>query len=163
MMVVLALIGLVAAVVVPRTGVLDGVELRSEARNLAGAIRITYSTAAMDKVPYRICFNLEQQLYTVQKKAGDEYKEVTDPLMAPRVMPGKVYIKAVKVMDRECSSYCKEYLYFAPGGYVEEASIYLSLEDAEQTISVFTKPMTGKAVIVMEELTRKEWERESEY
>ena len=163
MVVVLAVIGLIAAVVVPRVGVMDGVQLKSSARNLTGTIRLTYATAVMKKKPYRICFNLEEQSYIVEEKSGDEYVPASDPLLGPRLLPDKVYFKRVVIMDRVCEGWCQEYLYFTPGGYVEEASLYLTLEDDDRVMSVFTRPMIGRAVIVMEEITREEWEKSELY
>lgn len=158
MLIVLVVIGLIAAIVIPRMGVMDGVELKSSARNLAGTIRLTYATAVVNKQPYRICFNLAEQSYNVQKKSGDEYVDAGG-MFQPRVLPEPVYFKKVQVMDRTCESWCAECLYFTPGGYVEEASIYLGIEDDNRAFTVFTRPMIGKAVIVPGEVTREEWEK----
>jgi type II secretion system protein H len=158
MVIVLAVIGLIAAIVAPRMGLLDGTQLKSSARKLVGAIRITYASAVVNKTYYRIRFNLEEQTYTIEQKVGDEYAAATDPLLEPRVLPGNIYVKRVEVMDRVCEEWCEEFLYFTPGGYVEEAAIYLSIDGDDRVFSVFTRPMTGRAFIVMEEMSREEWE-----
>ena len=158
MMVVLMLIAIVAAVVVPRMGALEGANLKSSARNVAGAVRITYATAIVNKKPYRICFDLEDQTFSVEEKSGDEYVKAKDSLLGSRALPENIYFKKIEVMDRTCEDWCKEYLYFSPGGYVEEAAIYLTTEDGGRNISVFTKPMIGRAEIVLGEVAREEWE-----
>ncbi|HUT55615.1 MAG TPA: prepilin-type N-terminal cleavage/methylation domain-containing protein [bacterium] len=159
MMIVVMVIGIIAAIVVPRLGVLDMVQLRSSARTLAGTIRLTYATAVVNRQPYRICFDLEGQSYRIQQKSGDEYVDAPDPLLTPRVLPEPVVIKRVQVMDRLCEGYCQECLYFTPGGYVEDAAIYLGLENDDPVFTVFTRPMTGRAVIVPEEMSREDWEK----
>lgn len=162
LLVVLAVIGLIAAMVAPRIGALDGVQLRSAARSLVGTVRITYNTAIANRLPYRIAFDLENHEYWVEEKMDDEYMESTGQLLGRRTIPDNLYIKSVIVMDRECVSWCKEYLYFSPGGYVEEAAIQFATNDESQVVSVFTRPMTGRAVIVLEEMTREEWEEYEE-
>jgi len=157
MMVVLAVIGLAAAMVIPRMGVLDGVELRSAARNIAGTIKLTYSSAAVSRTPHRLCFDLDTQTYWPERLSGEDYVKSPDPMLGKRVIPESSYIKDLRVMDRYCDGYCLECIYFTPGGYAEEAAIHLALVDDSQTLSIFTRPMTGKAVIVMEEMTREEW------
>jgi type II secretion system protein H len=159
MVIVILVIGIIAAIVAPRIGVLDTVQLRSSARSLAGTIRLTYATAVVNRQPYRICFDLDAQSYRIQQKSGDDYVDAADPLLAPRVLPEPVIIKRVQIMDRLCEGACQECLYFTPGGYVEDASIYLGLENESIVYSVFTRPMTGRAVIVPEEMSREEWEK----
>lgn len=158
LVVVLAVIGIIAAMVLPRVGALDGMQLKSATRRIAGTIRITYASAVMNRKPYRICFNLEDQTYSVEEKSGDEYVAAEDPLLGPRVIPDHIYIKRVRVMDRECESWCKEYLYFSPGGYVEEAAIHVGVENEDRAFSIFTRPLTGRADIITGEMSREEWE-----
>jgi len=163
MVVVLALIGLIAAMVVPRVGLLDGVQLKASARNLSGTIRLTYATAVMKRTAHRIVFDLSEQTYRVEEQSGEEWTGVADPMLGERVLPGNVMFKKVEVMDRYCESFCEEYLYFTPGGYVEEAALYLTLDGDDRVFTVFTRPMTGRSVIVMEEMTREQWEKSEEY
>lgn len=158
-MVVLLIIGIIAVVVIPRIATLGGVELNSTARSLVGTIRITYSTAVVKKKPYRLAFDLTQQAYWVEEKSGDEYIKPTDSLLGPRVIPETIYISQVAILDRDCVANCVEYLYFSPGGYVEEAAIQLATLDGEQVVSVFTLPMTGRAVIVPGNVSRADWEK----
>ncbi len=161
MLVVLVIIGLVAAVIIPRTGVLDGVELASSARNMVGTIRLTYSRAAISRMPHRIVFDLDEHSYWAEEKSGEEYAPSSEPMLDKRVLPGNVYLEEVRVVDRECGgSGCRIELYFTPGGYVEEASIYLVTENGDRTMSILTRSMTGKSVILPGKVTREEWENE---
>jgi prepilin-type N-terminal cleavage/methylation domain-containing protein len=159
MLAVLAIIALVAVLVVPRTSAMEGVEFRSAARTLAGAIRITYNSAVVSRLPHRIVFDLEEQSYWVEDKDGKEYAPSASPMLGKRVIPDSLYLKRIQVMDRDCSGMCREYLYFTPGGYVEEASIHLATLDDSRVFSLFTHPMTGRVSIEGGELSRQEWEK----
>lgn len=159
---VLFIIGIVGAIVIPRFTNLRGIQLRSSARDLAGTLHLVYNTAVVKHTPYRMVFDLDKHEYLVEEKAGEEYVAAAEPLLAARLLPETVIIKAVHVLDRHCSGPGKEYLYFSPGGYVEEAAIYLATADGGQVYSIFTQPMTGRAVIVPEEVTREEWEKSEE-
>ncbi len=161
-MVVLLIIGIVAGMVAMQVTTTDGVYLRSTARNLVGTVRLTYSVAALNRRPYRLAFDLENQLVWLETKQGKDYVKVDEEGLGERVIPDPVYIKRIEVMDRVCEDYCVEYIYFTPGGYVEEASIYLAVgpEEEARTITIFTRSMTGRAVIVMEEISREDWENE---
>jgi prepilin-type N-terminal cleavage/methylation domain-containing protein len=162
MLVVLAVIGIIAVVALPRVGLLDSAELRAAGRNVAGTVRLTYSSAVMSRTPYRMVFDLGCQCYWIEKRSGDKYVKADDPLLARRELPESVMIKRVQAMDRDCSGQCQQYIYFTPGGYVEEASIYLATanEDNPQVVSVFTQPMTGRADVVSGEISREEWEKQ---
>jgi prepilin-type N-terminal cleavage/methylation domain-containing protein len=165
LVVTLLIVSIFATIVGVRMTTSQSVLQRSAARKIAGTIRLTYSMAAINKKPYRICFDLELQKYWIEEKKGKNYVRVDDDMFNEIVIPEPILLSKIKVMDRECSSLCQEYLYFTPGGYVEEAAFHIA--DSEgfdaRVISIFTRPMTGRAVIVMEELTREDWEEDEKY
>jgi len=161
-MVVLIVIGIIAALIIPRTSAMNTVQLKSAARNLAGTIHLVYSTAVIEKNYYRIVFDLESQTYWVEERSGQEFVKPTNDLLGERLLPDNIYLKRVTVSDRDCQEWCLISLYFTPGGYVEEASIYLGIVDDDPVASLFTQPMTGKAEIVMGDISRQEWEKEEQ-
>lgn len=156
---VLFIIGIMAALVVPRIGIMDTVKLKTSARKIAGTIRITYNTAVLTKIPHRMVFDLENHVYWVEEKSGEEYVASSEDILQKRALPSTVYLDRVRIMDRSCETACKAYLYFTPGGYVEEAEIYLSDQNQEMAFTVLTRPMTGKAAIVAGVVSRAEWLR----
>ncbi len=161
---VIFIIGIMAAMIVPRIGVMETVHLKSASRKLAGTIRMTYNTAVLTKMPHRMVFDLEEHSYWVEEKAGDEYVASASEILGKKFLPPTVYLDEVSVMDRSCSTACKAYLYFTPGGYVEEAEIYLGDESGEMAFTLLTRPMVGKAAIVPGIVTRQEWQKmEGEY
>jgi prepilin-type N-terminal cleavage/methylation domain-containing protein len=150
-LVVVAIIALVAAVVIPQVSYLDGVQMKSAARTIAGAVRITYATAVTSRNYYRIVFDLNEHSYRVEKKSGDQYVAAEEPLLQGQVLPDSIYFKRVEVAGETClaDSSCTSVIYFTPGGYVEEAAIYIATVDDAMAISVFTRPMTGHCAILM--------------
>jgi len=161
---VIFIIGLMAAVIIPQIGVMGSVDLKSSARKMAGTIRMTYNTSVLTKIPHRMVFDLEEHSYWVEEKSGDEYVVSGSEILDKKFLPPTVYFDKLRIMDRSCSSACQAYLYFTPGGYVEEAEIYLSDERGEMAFTVLTRPMVGKAAIVPGVITRDEWlKMEGEY
>jgi len=150
-MVVVAIIALVAAAVLPQVTYLAGVQMKSSARTIAGAVRITYATAVTSRNYYRIVFDLNEHSYRVEKKSGNQYVLADEPLLQGQTLPDSVYFKRVEVAGQTCVSdaNCTATIYFTPGGYVEEAAIYIATTDDALAISVFTRPMTGKSVILL--------------
>lgn len=146
---VLMVIGVILALVLPRVSVVSGANLRSQTRLLSGAIRLTYNLAVMNKKNFRLGFDLDQQSYWVEVRNGNEYVPVTNEILAPRTLPDGVWIREVLVADRACTHDClKEYIYFSPYGYVEEAAIYLTDDNETRAFTLLTQPMTGKVMIL---------------
>lgn len=158
-MAVVLVIAIMAAMIAPRLGAFDGAQLKSSSRNLVGTIRLTYSTAVMNKNTYRMVFDLTDHVYWIEERQGKKFVQTQHGMLAERVLPDNIYIRRVRVMDRECVENCREFLYFTPGGYVEEAAIQFGVVDDDRVITVFTRPMTGKAVIALGDVTREEWEQ----
>lgn len=158
-MVVVAIIALVGAVVIPQLSYIAGVELKSSARTLAGTIRITYATAITSRNHYRLVFDLNEHSYRVEKKSGDAYVAADEPLLQGRTLSESIYFKAVDVAGEICQadSNCTAVIYFTPGGYMEEAAVYIATTDDAQTISLFTRPMTGRSVILAGEVPFQEY------
>jgi general secretion pathway protein H len=160
--VVMIIVGIIAAMVLPRMGMMTGVQLKSAAREVTGTIRITYAAAVMERKPYRIAFDLNAQTYWVEERAGDEYVKPAADLLGTHVLPDNIYLKGIQIADRPFVDREVEFLYFTPGGYAEEAAIYLGVVDDDPVVSVFTHPFTGRATIVLGEMTRADWVREEE-
>ena len=150
-MVVVAIIALVMAVVIPQVDFLAGVEMKSAARTITGAVRMTYATAVTSRNYYRMVFDLNEHSYRVEKKSGANYVPAEEPLLQGRTLPDSIYFKRVEVEGQTClaDSNCTAVIYFTPGGYVEEAAIYIATTDDAKAISVFTQPMTGHCAIVL--------------
>lgn len=145
---VIMVIGVILGLALPRVSSLGRAELRASARRLSGTIRLGYHLAVLNKKNYRLLLDLDQQTYQIEERMGDEYVPVQSELLQPRVLPEGVWIREVRIADRECENEClKEYIYFSPYGYVEEAAIYLCDDDEQTGYTLLTQPMIGKVVI----------------
>jgi prepilin-type N-terminal cleavage/methylation domain-containing protein len=145
---VLLVIGIILGLTLPRISSLTQANLRTQARLLSGSIRLTYNLAVMNKKNFRIAFDLDQQSYQIEVRVENEYVPVTSEILKPRTLPDGVWIRQVSIADRACDHDCrKEYLYFSPYGYVEEAAIYLTNDDETQAYTLLTQPVTGKVLI----------------
>jgi len=145
---VLVVMGIMLALVLPRVSNLTRANLRAQTRLLSGSIRLTYNLAVMNKKNFRIAFDLNQQSYQIEVRNGDEYVPVVSEILAPRTLPEGVWIREVLIADRVCDHDClKEFLYFSPYGYVEEAAIYITDDNESQAYTLLTQSMTGKVLI----------------
>jgi len=145
---VLLVIGVILGLAIPRVSSLTRTNLRTQARLLSGSIRLTYNLAVMNKKNFRISFDLDQQSYQIEVRNGKEYVPVTSEILKPRTLPDGVWIREVMIADRVCQHDClKEYIYFSPYGYVEEAAIYLTNDNETQAYTLLTQPMTGKVLV----------------
>jgi len=145
---VLLVIGIILGLTLPRISSVTRANLRTQARLLSGSIRLTYNLAVMNKKNFRIAFDLNQQSYQIEVRNGNEYVPVTSGILQPRTLPDGVWIRQVLIADRACDHDClKEYLYFSPYGYVEEAAIYLTDDNETQAYTLLTQPVTGKVLI----------------
>ena len=66
----LAIIAMAAAVIIPAVSGTSRAELRSKAGKVAGTVKATYDSAALEGRPYRIAFDFEQKVIRVEQ--GDE-------------------------------------------------------------------------------------------
>lgn len=145
---VIMVIGVILGLALPRLSGLGRAELRASTRRLSGTIRLGYHLAVLNKKNYRLLLDLEKQSYQLEERMGDEYVPVQSELVQPRVLPEGVWLRGIKLADRECENQClKEYIYFSPYGYVEEAAVYLSDDDEESRWTLLTQPMIGKVLI----------------
>jgi len=145
---VLLVIGIILGLTLPRISSVTRANLRTQARLLSGSIRLTYNLAVMNKKNFRIAFDLNQQSYQIEMRNENEYVPVTSGILQPRTLPDGVWIRQVLIADRACDHDClKEYLYFSPYGYVEEAAIYLTDDNETQAYTLLTQPVTGKVLI----------------
>jgi len=144
--VVLAIIGLIAALVFPRLGSLGSGSLRSAARRIEGSITLGYNLSIMEKTNYRIAFDLDQQCFRGEKKQGPEYVKTGTDLLGVYCLPDSVAIQELEVLDRQIAQGGSDYIYFSPYGYVEPARIYL-VNDSGAAYSLFTDPVTGRVKV----------------
>jgi prepilin-type N-terminal cleavage/methylation domain-containing protein len=72
LVIVISLLALIVTIVLPSVANIIGMNLRTTAAEVAGAIRFTYDLAARKNVPFRLVFDLDEQAYWVES-ASEKY------------------------------------------------------------------------------------------
>lgn len=138
-LVVLAIVGLVFGLTLPKLREMSGVELRSAARRLAGAARYAADQAAVRKSPHRIRFDFEQRTYRVEVAEGDRWLPDPATLGRPVRLPGSVRIAAVETGALGRRTDGEAWVEFYPKGYSERAVVQLAVGD-DRVYSVEIRP-----------------------
>ena len=152
-MIVMLIIGLVAAIAYPQYQVLSRANLRETSRKLAGTIRYLYARSIMDKKPWRLVFDMgknrvwAERLEPRNDGAGSEYIKIQTAGLRRIEIPNGVIIKNMRVLGREVNASGVEYLNFNPYGGVERAVIHLEHENHRWVFSLVTKPLSGRVAI----------------
>lgn len=126
-LVVLAIVGLVLGLAIPKVQELSGVELRSATRRLAGAARYAADQAAVHKTPFRIRFDVPGRTYRVELAQGDQWVPDRATLGAPVRLPRSVRVAAVETRARGRQVDGEPWIEFYPKGYAERATVQLAL------------------------------------
>lgn len=139
---VIAVIGIIAALVFPRLSFLEGRYLQSDARKVSGLIRYVSESASVKKLHYRLLFDIEHGVITVASSPnGDEYGAEADhtlrrlrlrsgigieDLLLPRT--GKVNKGAIAV-------------HFSPYGFSDSFTIHM--RGGERVLTLSFNPYNG--------------------
>jgi prepilin-type N-terminal cleavage/methylation domain-containing protein len=127
--VVLFIIGLLAAVLVPRLGDLGGARLDAHARRLAALVRYLHGEAAFRSQLYRLNYDLDQRTYwvTVLTPTRDSAEFLADssPLARPVQLPPSITFADVRVPSVGLVSTGRVYTHFYPQGYTDPTIIHL--------------------------------------
>jgi len=140
---VLAIIGLIAALVFPRLGSLGLADLRSSGRRLQGMVQLTFNLAVMEKADYRLAFDLDSQCFWAEKNIMGVYVTAKLDLLSMFCLPEEVYIQELEVLDRKLVRTGTDYIYFGMDGFVEPARIVM-VNESEDGFTLFTDPTTGR-------------------
>lgn len=159
-LVVLAIVGLVLGLALPKLGEMSGAELRSAARRLAGAARYAADQAAVRKSPHRIRFDFERRAYQVEVAEGDRW--LPDPATLGRAvrLPGAVRIAVVETRARGRRTEGEAWVEFYPKGYAERGVVQLAVGD-DRVYSVEVRPFDLRPSIHAGALTLREIETDA--
>lgn len=148
--VVLLIIGLLAAVAVPRFTDFTGARLEASARRLAALIRYLSGEAAFRSRLYRLHYDLDQHTYwvTVLTASPDAAEFVADqsPLSQPVRLPSSVVFADIRVADVGRVNTGQIYTHFYPHGYTDPTIIHLR-DQRSRIVTVVIPPITGETLI----------------
>ncbi len=149
LVVVLAVLGLMAAIVMPKAFNLKGERLGKEARHLVTYISHLSTEAAIKKKPLRLYYDLDEGRYwAIMLDANAdifEEKPLTTPLLRKVIFPQGISFHGV-AKGRINTNRGITYTSFTPWGYRDKTRIYLKTE--KDRILTITIPSIGERIKV---------------
>ncbi len=142
--VVVAILGVMIALVAPRFADIGNANLKRSSRHLTGMIRFLRDEAQAKKTVYRLKFDIpagrywvEALTYNVDDKTA-EYRKVSQVISGEGSLSGNTTFRDIAVPGHPDDPY----LMFTPDGWVEHALIHLRDGD-DKDFTLLVKPLTG--------------------
>jgi len=141
--VVIAILGVMIALVAPRFADLGEANLKRSARHLTGMIRFLRDEAQAKKTIYRLRFDIPAGSYwveamTLTSDTTLEYRKVSQVIAGEGSLSGNTTFRDVAVSGHPDDPY----LLFMPDGWVEHALIHLR-DGEDRDFTLLVKPLTG--------------------
>jgi len=141
--VVIAILGVMIALVAPRFADLGEANLKRSARHLTGMIRFLRDEAQAKKTVYRLRFDIQAGSYwveamTLTSDSTLEYRKVSQVIAGEGSLSGNTTFRDVAVPGHPDDPY----LLFMPDGWVEHALIHLR-DGEDRDFTLLVKPLTG--------------------
>ncbi len=141
--VVIAILGVMIALVAPMLGELGEANLKRSARHLTGMIRFLHEESQVKKAVYRLRFDIQDGRYWAEavtrtsERAG-EFRKTTSVIGGEGSLSGQT-----KFRDIKAGSHPEDpYILFTPDGWVENAIIHLR-DGSDRDFSLLVKPLTA--------------------
>jgi prepilin-type N-terminal cleavage/methylation domain-containing protein len=153
MMVVIIIIGTIAAIAVPRMNDIFEVNLKSSIRRMIGMIQFAFNESVIKQTPLRLNFSPETGEYwlSAMLSSGDtgQFVEYVTDVVKPQQLPEGVLINdVVTPHDSEKRTDGDDiFIGFFPTGFVERGVIHLSSRDGRQ-FTLVIEPLTGKVNVL---------------
>jgi len=143
--VVVAILGVMIALVAPMLGELGEANLKRSARHLTGMIRFLHEESQAKKIVYRLRFDIQDGRYwaetfkiiSLSEKTG-EYRKTTSVIGGEGSLAGQTTFRDIKAGSHPD----EPYILFTPDGWVENTIIHLR-DGSDRDFSLLVKPLTG--------------------
>jgi type II secretion system protein H len=141
--VVVAILGIMIALVAPRLGELGEANLKRSARHLTGMIRFLHEESQAKKREYRLRFDIQDGRYWAESfklisESAGEFQKTTSVIAGEGSLFGQTTFRDIKA-----GSHPEEpYILFTPDGWVESTIIHLR-DGSDRDFSLLVKPLTG--------------------
>ncbi len=145
-MLVMFIIGLTAAVVFPKMGIVGGGNLDAEIRTLSGHIQGLYSEATFKRRMHRLAFNLDADRYWAEVELGGGYSPVQRNFLKPVQLPHNIHLMDVLTTVDGKRTDGTAYAYFHPLGRVDRVIIHLQANGTD-TMTLQVNPVTGRVAL----------------
>jgi general secretion pathway protein H len=141
--VVVAILGVMIALVAPMLGELGEANLKRSARHLTGMIRFLHEESQAKKTEYRLRFDIQDGRYWAEafnllSDSSGEFQKTTSVIAGEGSLFGQTTFRDIKA-----GSHLDEpYILFTPDGWVESTIIHLR-DGSDRDFSLLVKPLTG--------------------
>jgi len=143
---VIAVIGIIAALVFPRLTSLEGRSLKSDARRISGLIRYVSESAAIKKLHYRLLFNIEDGVITVASSPdGKEYGEESDHNVRRLRLRRGIGIEDLLIPRTGRVSEGAVTVHFSPYGFSDPFTLHI--RGGERVLTLSFNPYKGKVLV----------------
>lgn len=145
LLLVIVVLGVTAALILPRLSSFGTGDLKWTSRRFAGLIQHLAQESSKTKKIYRLYYNLENGAYWVAAlKEDGEFAEVTDPFIARRVLPREISFEDVVTPQQGKVDHGEAFTQFFPIG-VEKSWIHLKQGSRKWTLVI--NPLTGRVKV----------------
>ncbi len=145
---VVFILGLVAAIAIPRLGNIGRARLETQTKRLAAVVRYLHGEAAFRGLVYRLNYDLDAQTYWVTMlvagRDGPEFTADPRPLSRPVQRPRTITFAGVSTADTGLIHTGQVVTHFYPHGYTDPTLIHLR-HRSSQVMTVTISPLTGDA------------------
>lgn len=146
LLVVIVILGSVAAIVAPKLSAFEGFMLDSEARKVAGLLRYLDESATTKNVYYRVWFRPDEESFEVESSPdGVEFKGVRDASLKGYKFRAGIDIEDVVVAGLGKVEAGEVSVVFNPGAGAGPFALHLKKNNAGLTIGY--NPYSGKVTI----------------
>jgi general secretion pathway protein H len=146
--VVVAILGVMIALVAPMLGELGEANLKRSARHLTGMIRFLHEESQAKKSEYRLRFDIQDGRYWAESlklisESAVEFQKTTSVIGGEGSLFGQTTFRDIKA-----GSHPEEpYILFTPDGWVESTIIHLR-DGSGRDFSLRVKPLTGSTELL---------------
>ena len=138
---VIALIGLLLGIVIPKLPAVGENRLEASARRIAGMVRFLYNEAALSGVEHRLAVDLDKNVLGGRKLEEDGELVTVTGSGRDQTLSSSVDIVDVSIPGRSKISSGKVSSTIFPVGWMEETVIHLKSDD--RTLTLHMQPLTG--------------------
>lgn len=141
--IIIAILGVMLSLIVPRLGEIGEANLKRSARHLTGTVRFLRDESQARKAVYRLRFDVQGGRYwtevmTITTEQTVEFKRLQSELGSEGSLSGQTTFRDVQVAGHSDDPYIQ----FTPDGWVENASIHLR-DGEERDFTLLVNPLMG--------------------
>jgi prepilin-type N-terminal cleavage/methylation domain-containing protein len=143
---VIALLGLVLAIVLPRAGV--AATAAAASRQLAGMMHALYLAAPATQKIHRLYLDLDERTYWAMTVESEGERQPRDPALTRRVMlPQEVRFRDAMTASQGKMAVGRAVIQFYPTGRTDRSVVHL-FDESQTTLTLVLNPLTGTVQVL---------------